>query len=234
MAQKTERLASAPYVPFRTFMSFIGWLREAGVPDQIDRSTWRHKFSGASGAQAMAALRYLGLVSEDEKASEDLDALAKDPEKEKEILRQRLTSTYAPILNGLDLTKASLAQLRERFEKCEGLSGDTVGKALTFFLRAAEYTTIPLSPHVRVRQTSRRGLRKAKTRENTNPSTTGGAGAPPDHSPLPSGDALARKSDLLWGLFKKLPAPGEVWTKGDRTAWIAAVETVFDLEYRES
>ena len=51
-----------PYVSFNTFRTLLSWLRGEGVPLRFDRSFWQAKFSGSTGTQLMAALRFLGLL----------------------------------------------------------------------------------------------------------------------------------------------------------------------------
>ena len=67
MNNLTEKLQyqhsqSPPYVSFNTFKTLLDWLKVEGVPLRLDRSFWHDKFSGSTGSQLMASLRFLGLL----------------------------------------------------------------------------------------------------------------------------------------------------------------------------
>ena len=101
----------------------------------------------------------------------------------------RWWSGYYRTLIALDLTRTSPRQLDEAMRKY-GLTGATHKKAVSFFLQAAQYGSVPISP-----------LLKAKTR-------IGGRG-----TPAPGGSKLRRRR--LTGRRDDQDGPAEVGRDGD-------------------
>lgn len=145
---EAARLA-VPYVPFRTFLAALDAL-ERGIPNQLDRSVWP-SYSGAIQGQLLGAFRFLGLMDEGNCPTPALRGLAAKRESRRELLRALLERHYQPLI-ALDLTRTSPRQLDDAMRQY-GLSGATHKKAMSFFLKAAQYTGLPLSV-----------LLKAKTR----------------------------------------------------------------------
>ncbi len=140
----------APYVPFRTFLAALEAF-ERGLPAQVDRSLWP-SYSGAIRGQLLAAFRFLGLVDEGHCPTPALRELVSRPESRKAALRALLEEHYRE-LTELELGRATPRQLDEALRGSYGLGGATHKKAVSFFLQAAQYAGMPLSP-----------LLKAKTR----------------------------------------------------------------------
>lgn len=233
MAQTTKeqtesKTAVPPYVSFRTLTNFAEWLRQVGVPEQLDRSFWGEKLSGGYGAQLMAALRFLNFLDADERPHADFEKFVSDPEKGKAILKERILKYYAPLLNGLHLDRATTKQLDEKFSE-QGLTGATLRKARTFYVHAAKYAGVPLSNHI-TRKVRGTGEKRKAPRRGRTPSPKG----TPTPEPLVASldRAQAQNNLILWGYFKSLPTPGQVWPKADREAWMKAMETAFTVVYK--
>jgi hypothetical protein len=134
----------AAYVPFKTFLNALESL-EHGVPHVIDRSVWP-TFSGLYQSQTLAAFRFLGLIDEEGKPTADLLKLVGDKDNRKLQLRRVLEQSYASVVKR-DLTKMTSASLDSAMEEYGG-TGDTHRKAISFFLQAARYAELPLSPWI--------------------------------------------------------------------------------------
>lgn len=137
--------STAPYVPFRTFLTALETL-ERGCPNQLDRSVWP-SYSGAIRGQLLAAFRFLGLMNETQAPTPELRDLLAQREERPALLRRLIEKRYAP-LRALDLAHASPHQLEEAM-RSYGLTGATHKKAVSFFLRAAQYAGTPLSALLR-------------------------------------------------------------------------------------
>lgn len=229
MVQETK-LEAPPYVSFKTFQNFLDWLKEAGVPDRIDRSFWGDRLSGAYGSQLMAALRFLDLLDEDNHPVLDLERMAHDTDGQRRpLLREHLESSYATALQGLDLDRATAGQLQERFKQYP-IDGDTLRKALVFFTHAAQYAGMPLSSHI-TKKTRGTGSGGAKRKpRNAKPKSNG---APPP--PAATGNEMQAK---VYGLHPSVDALltdltkiSREWTKGERDAWLRTFQTVLDYAY---
>ena len=139
----------APYVPFKTFLAALETL-ERGIPNQLDRSVWP-SYSGAIQGQLLGAFRYLGLMDDDYSPTAAVRELAANRDARRPLLRTLIEKRYQRLI-ALDLNRTSPRQLEEAMRDY-GLSGATHKKAISFFLQAARYAGIPMSP-----------LLKAKTR----------------------------------------------------------------------
>jgi hypothetical protein len=141
-----------PYLPFKTFVSSLDALSH-GVPPKIDRTLWRSQ-SGVTQGLIMNAYRFFSLVEDTDNAdssdssTEFLDQVARYPDKRPEVLRFLIEAQYEPIIARHDLTKMTLKMLEDAFEQEFSVSGGTKQKAITFFLKAAKFADMPLSPYL--------------------------------------------------------------------------------------
>jgi hypothetical protein len=230
MAQ-TGRPLAPPYVSFKTFLNFLEWLNEDGVvlPSRLDRSFWGERLSGANGSQLMAGLRFLGLVDRGNRPQHELEEMAQDQtterEKRKAIIRKRLVECYSKALQGLDLQRVTPEQLKEHFSTYS-VDGDTLRKAMAFFVHAAEYCGMRLSPHITKKARTakktngaRKRARLAKRRlseEEMNPA-----------KPAPDLTEESRLHSSLQGLLDDLLRIGKHWTQEQQDRWLKTfTETV--------
>ncbi len=158
-----------PYVPFKTFLTSIE-LFERGVPNQLDRSVWP-SYSGAIQGQLLGAYRFFGLMDENQAPAAALRDMAASGERRPALLRALLERHYRQLI-ALDLTRTSPRQLDEAMRKY-GLSGATHKKAISFFLQAAQYAGLPISPllKARTRGASSSGHRRAPAPAASAPGT---------------------------------------------------------------
>jgi hypothetical protein len=135
-----------PYVPWRTFETYIDSLKAFGssLPNVIDRDSMR-TFSGATQSWLLGALRSLKMVDEKgvprPRLKQIVDA---SPEDRKGLYRQVIEAEYK-FLDGINLQGATPRQIDAAFEST-GATGDTVRKCIGFFVGMAKAADIPLSP----------------------------------------------------------------------------------------
>ena len=140
-----ERQVAAAYVGSTTFFTSLNQLANAVVPNRIDRTAFPG-FAGGVQSQILSAYRFLGLINGDSKPTPALHALAvKDEAARKvalaKILRERYSALFA-----LDLLKVTPGELSEAMAGEYGVGGETKEKAVRFFLSAATYAGIAVSP----------------------------------------------------------------------------------------
>jgi hypothetical protein len=134
-----------PYLPFSSFLTSLDRLAQA-VPTQITRDV----FVSASGllkGQLLIALRFFDLIDENGFPKGDLlERLAKEKStsRRQANLRGVILSSYKEVAK-FDLAKMSPAQLDTAFQRYQ-VKGDTKKKAKTFFLKAAQFAELDLSP----------------------------------------------------------------------------------------
>lgn len=149
MAQPATQPASKripPYLPFKTFLNSLDTLSQ-GVPPKLDRSFWKGQ-SGINQGLIMGAYRYFHLVNDNDESTPDLVVLAQHPEKRSAKLREMITLEYHFVLEKGDITKSTMRMLEDAFGTVYPVTGATKQKAITFFLKAAKFADLPLSPYL--------------------------------------------------------------------------------------
>lgn len=133
-----------PYVSFTMLLNVLERMRTEGVPARVDRS-YLGSTSGTTKAQFLAAAKALELLDGDLKPTGTLQSLVSNPDQRPGIMREMLTRFYGrAVALG---TNATQQQLEEAFREEYDITGSTVRKALAFYLAAARYAKIELSPH---------------------------------------------------------------------------------------
>jgi hypothetical protein len=219
--QTTLKKAVPPYLPFRTLTTFLEGLK-VGMPQRIDRSLMK-SMSGTMQSQIMATLEYLRLINHETGVpSENLNQLVHSKGEERQhLLKEILTSSYQFLFkDGLDLENATARQLQESFEQ-QGVSGDTLRKAVAFFLKAAKEAGLKLSPHFKRSYTRRPSGPRAKRKANLQPEQPGSSGqesiesdsekvAPPENT------LLAKMADRI---LEKFPDFDTSWSPEQQASW---------------
>ncbi len=152
MEKIKDKILTPPYLSLNTFLNFIEGLAKVGVPNKIDRNIKTlSSFSSAAQAQLITTLKYFHLMSgHDGIPTEKFHKLVEASEEEKKtILREIIIASYPFLFSeGFDLKSATSKDLQLCFEKA-GAFGGTIRKSVAFFLAAAKYTGIELSPHIK-------------------------------------------------------------------------------------
>jgi hypothetical protein len=208
-----------------TFESIIDGLAAVGIPDQVDRSVLGSR-SGGDQSQFLKAARNFGLVAADGIPTDRLRLYATRPEVRPEILREILGERYADVI-ALG-TGATQQQLTDQF-RAFGIEGDTVRKAIAFYLSAARQAEIPLSPRFK---TTRPGSGGRKTNGRRAPRAKIGT----DEQEPPPQTHLPGLHPAVLTLVQSLPVfdveKGKPeFSTADRAAWFAYAKATFNLIY---
>jgi hypothetical protein len=134
---------TAPYVPFKSFLTALDRLAHGHSPT-IDGSFW-HGFSGGLQRQMMATMRFFGLLDETGKVSAELDLLAKSQDR-KEQMEALLRASYPSVFD-IGLAHATPNQFNDALRQFN-VAGSTLEKARSFFLQAAKFCDLQLSPGI--------------------------------------------------------------------------------------
>jgi hypothetical protein len=141
-----EQKRPAAYVPWATFLNALEQLSK-GMPSRIDRSVFPG-LAWTPQTQLFAALRFFGLLKGEDEPTPLLDDLVKGtPEERKAKLIKVIINGYSD-LTAIDLTKATRSHFEEKLGELYNVTGDTRIKSIRFFLCAAEYAGIALSPFI--------------------------------------------------------------------------------------
>lgn len=163
--QKIEaRKKTAPYLPFRTFLGSLDTFAQ-GLPTILDRTIWRSQ-AGVTQGLIMNAYRFLGLVDAEDVPTDALDAMVRQTEQRPQVLRGLLEATYGKEF-GTDFSTTTPKLLEDQFVESYAVTGATKQKAITFFLKAARFANITLSPFLlnQIRNTAAR-KRRAKGKDS--------------------------------------------------------------------
>lgn len=198
-----EKRPPTPYIPFRTFTSFIANMH-GKVPIQIDASVLT-TMSGTARSQLLSALRSLDLIETDGTVKDSLKQLsdAYNTENWKPELRKLLNRAYARVLNGINITAATPAMLRDRFKNFGGVEGKTIDSAIRFYLGALKEAEVPFSSHLVVRQRAPRG---SVPRRRAAPRGTGAL----EEEELEIADGMFEVSLSILGVNGKLLLPEDL------------------------
>jgi hypothetical protein len=174
------------YVPFQTFLSAIEELERAReLPHQFDSSLWP-TYSAASRAQLLGAFRFLRLVDDAGRPTSPLRSLVRDKINRKSIMRKILEEGYPHII-GMNLLGVSPKQFDHAMRQF-GMTGETHKKVISFFLRAAVYAELPLSPLLRSK------VREAGSRRRKRHQGSVESGSVP---PFPASTSASGKSEWI-------------------------------------
>jgi hypothetical protein len=220
-----------PYISFSQLENVLERMRLEGAPARVDRS-YLSSWSGSSQAQFLKAIRSLGLVDETGQLTDTMKTLVAEPDGRPQIIGHLLTEKYAQVL---ELPQdATQQQLDEVFRSYPGISGGTTRKAITFFLHAAKFAGIPVSPFFTA-------PRSAGTASGRAPRGRGGRrgaaqNAPEPQPPAPPRDELSKLHPAIVTLVQALPKSTDNGTKpefseDEREAWFEYARATFNLIY---
>lgn len=213
-----------PYFAFKTLTNMIVSMEEHGPPNRIDRS-FLTGMSGAGQTQFIAGLKSLQLIDEQGAPQQRLIELVNDPHNRPAVIGDMVRDRYPEAIE-LGKTNATTAELVEVF-KDYGVQGDTARKAIAFFLQAANYANIKLSPHFKTPSvrtgtgsSRKRGRPASNSQQQQQQQENGDAGT----SGIPTGLHPA-----LTGLLGDLPKRGETWTTREHDDFMAAFTAILKI-----
>lgn len=142
MGDDQDKKIVVAYVPFKTFIAAIEGF-ERHMPAQIDNSVWP-TYSGAIRSQLLAAFKFLNLIDDRGTPTQALKTLVDNKNDRKALLRKLIEASYKPLISaGLQhMTPKMFNDLIDAYN----MTGETRNKVASFFLQAAKYAEIPMSP----------------------------------------------------------------------------------------
>jgi hypothetical protein len=150
-----------PYVPYKTFNTFLDHLKAIGMPSHIDKSVMA-SLSGGMQSWLKAALRYMKLINEKDEPTELLAHLVVSQGAERRaVLFQIFAQSYAFLIDKVDLRNTTPTKLRSAIVE-EGAQGETVDKILAFLLAMAKDAGVEMSKLL-----TTRAPRQARARTKT-------------------------------------------------------------------
>ena len=134
-----EKRSEAPaYVSWKTFLSATAQM-DGRLPPRIDSSVFP-TYSGGTTSQLLSAFRFLGFTEDDGTVCAPFRSWVEEPEQRPQMLKAILTDKYAELLDLADQNATPMQM--QAFFKETGITGSTLRKATTFFVKACEFASI--------------------------------------------------------------------------------------------
>jgi hypothetical protein len=221
-ARPDVRPTLPPYVPWKTFDNFLLGLK-ANMPGRIDRSVLGG-MSGATQSQLISALRFFDLITEHGTPTDNLRGLVKSEGTDRsDKLGVLIDQAYRNVFpEDFDYQSGTYAQLSSVFSKT-GAQGETLRKAIGFYLSAAKSADLLLSSYF-----TARGARPTRRRN------AGGRGArgervdawetgDDDEDERQPATPIKTKFEVL---MDKFPAFNPEWSAEVQAKWFDAFERI--------
>lgn len=142
---ESDKQGAAVYVSWKSFQNSIEQLSKAELPNVIDKTV----FTGMAFSvqnQLFTGLRFLGLIDDKNRPTAELESLAVlDEDTRKRRLKEIFQNRYSDLFS-LNLKKTTPDELDKKMADVYGMKGDTREKAVRFFVAAAAYLGIEMSP----------------------------------------------------------------------------------------
>jgi hypothetical protein len=140
-----EKTSAAVYISWKTFQNAIDQLSKAELPNVIDKTVFIG-MSFSNQNQLFTGMRFLGLIDDKNKPTAELEALATEDETARKqkllgILQHRYSELFA-----LNLKKTTPDELEKKMAESYKVTGLTRDRAVRFFVGAAKYLGIEMSP----------------------------------------------------------------------------------------
>jgi hypothetical protein len=199
--KKTEaKKKTPPYLPFKTFINSLDTFAQ-GLPLILDRTIWRSQ-AGVTQGLIMNTYRFLSLVDEYDGPTDALQTMVSQTEQRPTILRGLIEATYGEQF-GTDFSATTPKVLEDMFVEEYAVTGATKQKAITFFLKAARFANITLSPFLltQIRNSATR-RRRTKGKDSIGPPEKDNGGFSNGTSvanPLVLSNAVTHQVDLASG-----------------------------------
>lgn len=146
---KDVSVRKPPSLAYKTLTNFLEQFQSSPIPSHIDRDFLPTSMSGATQASLISALKFLRLIGENGVPEDNLHNLVKATKDERVVIwRGIMTSAYDFLLSNVDIERTTTRIVSDKFKE-QGISGDTIRKAMTFLIFAANDAGIKVSPHVK-------------------------------------------------------------------------------------
>jgi hypothetical protein len=196
---------SPPYnVPWATFLSSVEKIA-SDLPNKVDRS-YLGSMSGGLKSYLISAFRGFGLVHDDLTVSDELKALATEPDRRPEMIGGLLRKFYPQAIE-LGTTNSTPGELDAAFAQMfPSVGGESRTKAIRFYLSAAEFAGVSRSPLWKSPKAGATGPRRGRPKKDKGSGTNGSGDTP---LTPPSGQSL-RQFALPSGRTLTISIDGDV------------------------
>lgn len=233
-----------PYGSYKSWETFIAFVKTDldPLPERLDSSVWRSTpFSGSTRSAIQGALLFFGLTDPQGKTDRRLEMLSRAPNEEvkRQLLAALFDERYGPLLEGIDLPRATRGQIKSAFQGA-GSGTETSEKAVSFFVSFASEAGKELHPGLFGRNQGTRTRRKTSSNrkdlaEHTEKETEAPKKEIVPENPLQVNENAVIHQDgvhpAILGVLEVLPKDGQSWTNAEREKLKVAFASLLDLAY---
>ena len=148
------------YASFLSFTNFLDWLKEMDrMPEQVDQSLWRSKFSGGTGSAIMTSARFLDLLVDERPTPRLHELVQADEVNRKVLIEQMVRSSYGDDI--VDRLPGMTPKMLDDHLRDLGATEGIIRKSASFLINALKATNVQVPPAIAKRARNRRtGLKK--------------------------------------------------------------------------
>lgn len=238
------RGTAPPYGSYKSWETFVAYVKTdlSPLPERLDSSVWRNTpFSGSTRSAIQGALMFFGLADPQGKTHPRLDMLAnaQNDEAKRRLLGSLFDEKYGPLLEGIDLPRATRGQVKAAFQSA-GSGMETSEKAVSFFVSFASEAGKGLHPGLFGRNQGTRTRRKSASSRKELAENLENSGEIPKSEIVSEKPLAANENGVirhegvhpaLLAVLSALPGIGESWTNSDREKLKLAFSSLLDLTY---
>ena len=223
MVTSTDQRQTAPYAPLTNVLTVIRRYRERGLPDPVTlQELERIGVPSGNAPRTLAALRFLGLVTDEGRRTEAFNRLGRATSTEyPDVLAEIVQEAYRPVLTVVDPAEDSEIAVNDAFRHYQPQAQRD--KMITLFMGLSREAGIVAGgpPERRSRRRSRAEPPQRTVRQTAEM---------PVESLQGVSSAIGEGPDfrLLSALMQQLPKSGK-WSKERRDKWIQAMSAGVDL-----
>jgi len=226
-AEHKEQTAKPPYVSYKTFRGFLETLSVKGIPSRIDSSVLP-TMSGVNQKQVISALKFLGLIDENNNTNEELKLLVESEGEEKEkIIKRIIYSSYPFLFDGDFISTATTQGVEEKFRET-GISGETISRSILFFMHFAKEANIRISEYIQpYKGKSRSRMNKRKEAEQQ--------GIEDEQSePISTQSSQNPNQKVIADFISKFPEFNPEWELDAQKSWYDAYSQMYEKITKKS
>ena len=150
MEKNKKDKRSAPYVPAKALNAFFERIRYMSTPEKVDAGLLLDYGIPKGNVFALiSALKFLGLIDEDNVPTQEFKALQMTGEEFVKNLQSVVENSYADLFSKLDVGRDSRDHIRNYFARNYSTAKAT--DATTLFLALCRQAQIPLSEELRLK-----------------------------------------------------------------------------------
>lgn len=222
---------NAPYAPTNAVVEVIRRFRDRGLPQPVTKAALEQVgISQGNASRTLQALKFLGLVDEEEKTTDTFARLRQaSTEEYPNTLGEVIRSAYHSIFGIVDPAQDALTAIDDAFRGYSPASQrDRMVRLFMGLCHEAGIISEEQLPKRQSQSSRQKQPRKSTSQGTQQPKTTTDRTVPDEEPRLETDDAAAHDYRLVNVLVQQLPKDGK-WTDERRTLWVNAMTSAIDL-----